>query len=245
MKKMIIALFTLLPAFAMAAGGEGLKLDKAHYDLTDKVSLQRGATTFMNYCFGCHSTQYQRYNRVAQDLGIPEDLMRENLIFTGAKSGELMKNAVAEKEAAKWFGAPPPDLTLVARVRGADWIYTYLRSFYVDPSRPFGVNNLVFPAVGMPHVLEPLQGTPRLHYATEVVNGEEVKVPHSIVSDGNGELSTEEYDQTVLDLVNFLVYSGEPVQLERERMGFWVLGFIVIFFIFTVLLKKEYWRDVH
>lgn len=245
MKKMIIAVLALLPTLALAAGGENIKLDKAHYDLTDKASLQRGATTFMNYCSGCHSTQYQRYNRVAEDLGIPEEIMRENLIFNGAKIGDLMKSSVSEKDAAKWFGAAPPDLTLVARVRGADWIYTYLRSFYVDPTRPFGVNNLVFPSVGMPHVLEPLQGTPRLHYSTEVISGEEVKVPHSVVSDGNGELSNEEYDQTVLDLVNFLVYSGEPVQLERERMGFWVLGFIVIFFIFTVLLKKEYWRDVH
>lgn len=244
MKKMIIAMLALLPSLVMASG-DAVKLDKAAYDLTDKASLQRGLTTFMNYCFGCHSTQYQRYNRVAEDLGIPEDLMKENLIFNGAKMGDLMKNAVSDKEAGKWFGAPPPDLTLVARVRGADWLYTYLHSFYVDPSRPTGVNNLLFPAVAMPHVLEPLQGTPRLHYATEVVNGEEVKVPHSIVSDGNGELSPEEYDQTVLDLVNFLVYSGEPVQLERERLGFWVLGFIVIFFILTVLLKKEYWRDVH
>ncbi|MDX7900934.1 cytochrome c1 [Aeromonas rivipollensis] len=244
MKRIIFAVLTLLPSLVLAAGS-GFPLDKAEYDLSDKASLQRGAATFMNYCAGCHSTQYQRYNRVAADIGIPEELMRENLVFTGAKIGDLMKSAMSEKDAARWFGAPPPDLTLVARVRGADWIYTYLRAFYVDETRPFGVNNAVFPSVGMPHVLEPLQGTPRAEFGTHEVDGQPVQQVVSIKSDGNGEMNNEEYDQTVLDLVNFLVYSAEPVQQERERMGFWVLGFIAIFFIFTVLLKKEFWRDVH
>ncbi|MGE6289483.1 cytochrome c1 [Aeromonas media] len=244
MKRIIFAVLALLPGLVLAAGG-GFPLDKAEYDLSDKASLQRGAATFMNYCAGCHSTQYQRYNRVAADIGIPEELMRENLVFTGAKIGDLMKSAMSEKDAARWFGAPPPDLTLVARVRGADWIYTYLRSFYVDETRPFGVNNAVFPSVGMPHVLEPLQGTPRAKFETHTLDGVDMQQVVSIKSDGNGEMNNEEYDQTVLDLVNFLVYSAEPVQQERERMGFWVLGFIAIFFIFTVLLKKEFWRDVH
>lgn len=244
MKRIIFAVLALLPGLVLAAGG-GFPLDKAEYDLSDKASLQRGAATFMNYCAGCHSTQYQRYNRVAADIGIPDDLMKENLVFTGAKIGDLMKSAMSEKDAARWFGAPPPDLTLVARVRGADWIYTYLRSFYVDETRPFGVNNAVFPSVGMPHVLEPLQGTPRAEFKTHTLDGVEMQQVVSIKSDGNGEMNNEEYDQTVLDLVNFLVYSAEPVQQERERMGFWVLGFIAIFFIFTVLLKKEFWRDVH
>ena len=244
MKRIIFAVLALLPGLVLAAGG-GFPLDKAEYDLSDKASLQRGAATFMNYCAGCHSTQYQRYNRVAADIGIPEELMKEHLVFTGAKIGDLMKSAMSEKDAARWFGAPPPDLTLVARVRGADWIYTYLRSFYVDETRPFGVNNSVFPSVGMPHVLEPLQGTPRAEFETHTLDGVEMQQVVSIKSDGNGEMNNEEYDQTVLDLVNFLVYSAEPVQQERERMGFWVLGFIAIFFIFTVLLKKEFWRDVH
>ncbi|MFQ2449533.1 cytochrome c1 [Aeromonas caviae] len=244
MKRIIFAVLALLPGLVLASGG-GFPLDKAEYDLSDKASLQRGAATFMNYCAGCHSTQYQRYNRVAADIGIPDDLMKENLVFTGAKIGDLMKSAMSEKDAARWFGAPPPDLTLVARVRGADWIYTYLRSFYVDETRPFGVNNAVFPSVGMPHVLEPLQGTPRAEFETHTLDGVEMQQVVSIKSAGNGEMNNEEYDQTVLDLVNFLVYSAEPVQQERERMGFWVLGFIAIFFIFTVLLKKEFWRDVH
>ncbi|MBR9857034.1 MAG: cytochrome c1 [Gammaproteobacteria bacterium] len=244
MKKLIIAVFAFLPALAMAAGGN-VHLDKADYDLSDKASLQNGAKLFMNYCSGCHSTQYQRYNRVAEDLGIPEDIMQANLNFTGAGIGELMENAIPDKDAANWFGAPPPDLTLVARVRGADWLYTYLRSFYKDDSRPFGVNNLVFPSVGMPHVLEPLQGSAILKTEMHTVDGHEVATPVGIESEGNGELTTEEYDNAVLDIVNFLVYSGEPMKLERQRMGYWVLGFLVIFFIFAYMLKKEYWRDVH
>ncbi|MBY7974075.1 cytochrome c1 [Vibrio fluvialis] len=245
MKKWIVILFAMLPSLAMAAGGN-VHLDKAGNDLSDTASLQRGAKLFMNYCFGCHSTQYQRYERVAADLGIPADLMKENLIFNPqTKIGELMENAIPDKSAAKWFGAPPPDLTLVARVRGVDWLYTYLRSFYADPSRPFGVNNIVFPSVGMPHVLEELQGTPEPVFGSHMVDGEEVKAVVATKSQGNGELSTGEYDQAVRDLVNFLEYSGEPVKLERQAMGWWVMAFLVLLTIVVVALKKEYWRDVH
>ncbi len=245
MKKWIVILFAMLPSFAMAAGAN-VPLDKANNDLTDKASLQNGAKMFMNYCFGCHSTQYQRYERVANDLEIPVDLMKENLIFDPeAKIGSLIVNAMPAEQAASWFGAPPPDLTLVARVRGADWLYTYLRTFYEDPSRPFGVNNIVFPSVGMPHVLEELQGIPTPIYATHIVDGEEVEVVVGTETDGSGELSTGEYDDAVRDLVNFLVYSGDPVKLERHAMGWWVMAFLVLFTIIVVLLKKEYWRDVH
>ena len=245
MKKWIVILFAMLPSLAMAAGAN-VPLDKANNDLTDKASLQNGAKMFMNYCFGCHSTQYQRYERVANDLEIPVDLMKENLIFDPeAKIGSLMVNAMPAEQAASWFGAPPPDLTLVARVRGADWLYTYLRTFYEDPSRPFGVNNIVFPSVGMPHVLEELQGIPTPIYATHIVDGEEVEVVVGTETDGSGELSTGEYDDAVRDLVNFLVYSGDPVKLERHAMGWWVMAFLVLFTIIVVLLKKEYWRDVH
>jgi len=154
MKKLIIALVTLLPALALAAGG-GAPTLKAPIDPTDQASLQNGAKLFMNYCFGCHDTQYQRYNRVAKDLGIPEDLMKENLIFTGAKIGELMLNSTTDQQASKWFGQTPPDLTLITRSRGTDWVYTYLKSFYVDQERPFGVNNPLLPGVGMPCVTKP------------------------------------------------------------------------------------------
>ncbi|KLV06203.1 cytochrome C [Photobacterium aquae] len=245
MKKLIVILFSLLPALAMAAG-PSVPLDAANNDLSDKASLQRGAQIFMNYCFACHATQYQRYGRVAEDLGIPDDLMKEYLIFDpNAKIGDLMVNAIPADYAAASFGAPAPDLTMVARVRGSDWLYTYLRSFYADPTRPFGVNNIVFPSVGMPHVLEELQGVPSKVYETRLVDGVEIEEYVGIRSDGTGELNDEEYDEAVRDLVNFLEYSAEPMKLERQRLGYWVMGFIVVFFVLTLLLKKEYWRDVH
>lgn len=244
MKKLMIALMALLPALAFAAGGN-VPLDKANYDLSDKASLQNGAKLFMNYCLACHSTGYQRYQRVANDLDIPEELMQENLIFTDSKIGELMVNSMDKKDAAKWFGTAPPDLTLEARLRGADWIYTYLRSFYRDDSRPFAVNNTLFPDVAMPHVLEELQGIPTAVYETTTVDGVEHKKIISLESNEQGEMSSDEYDKAVLDLVNFMVYSGEPNKLERESMGFWVIGFLLILFVLSYLLKKEYWRDVH
>ncbi|MGI2092942.1 cytochrome c1 [Shewanella oncorhynchi] len=232
MKKLLIALVTLLPTLAMAASGHKIHLEDANVDLHDKASLERGVDLFQHYCSGCHSTQYQRYERVATDIGISADDMRNKYMFTDAKIGELMQNAIPPKDAAKWFGATPPDLTLVARVRGEDWVYSYLKGFYKDPSRPFGVNNTVFPSVGMPHVLEELQGTPvKQEDGTIVVTG--------------GKFNAEEYDQAVRDITGFLVYSAEPVKLERQAMGWWVLGFLFIFFIVAYLLKKEYWKDVH
>ena len=244
MKKLILVLAFLLPNAVFAAGG-GVHLDTANYDLTDKASLQNGAKLFQNYCLGCHQMQYQRYQRAFEDLGIPVELGQENLQFTGEKPGEYIKNGMPADAAAKWFGAPPPDLTLVARVRGADWLYTYLRTFYVDESRPFGVNNLVFPEVGMPHVLQELQGVPRKTTEEHMVDGEMVERYVGIKSDGTGELSPEEYDSAVLDLVNYLVYTGEPSRLESESIGRWVIIFLLVFFVLIYLLKKDYWRDVH
>ncbi|ABV88847.1 MULTISPECIES: cytochrome c1 [Shewanella] len=231
MKKLLIALVALVPTLAIAAGG-GAPLEKANIDLNDKESLQRGLDLFQNNCAGCHSTQYQRYERVATDLGIPLDEMRIKYLPEGAKIGELMENAIPDADAAKWFGASPPDLTLVARVRGEDWIYSYLHGFYKDESRPFGVNNTIFPLVGMPHVLEGLQGLP-------------IKQEDGTLVATGGALSAEEYDQVVRDITGFLVYSGDPVKLERETLGWWVMGFLFIFFIVAYLLKKEYWKDVH
>ncbi|MEP0357760.1 MAG: cytochrome c1 [Paraglaciecola sp.] len=244
MKKIVFVLSLLISFGTLAAGG-GAHLDKAEYDLTDKASLQNGAKLFMNYCLGCHQTQYQRYQRTFEDLAIPLDLGQEYLQFTGEKPGEHIKNAMPSESGAKWFGAPPPDLTLVARVRGADWIYTYLRTFYVDESRPFGVNNLVFPEVGMPHVLQELQGVPRIATEEALVDGEMVERHVGIKTDGSGELNTAEYDAAVLDLVNYLVYTGEPSRLESESIGRWVIIFLLVLFVLIYLLKKEYWRDVH
>ncbi|MCQ8850009.1 cytochrome c1 [Alteromonas stellipolaris] len=244
MKKLMCFLAFFLPGVALAAGGS-VHLDKAPIDLTDKASLQRGAQLFMNYCLGCHSMKYQRYQRTFADLGIPDELGQENLQFTGEKVADYITRAMPEDAAAGWFGAAPPDLTLVARVRGEDWIYTYLRSFYVDESRPFGVNNKVFPEVGMPHVLQPLQGTPTEMHEEVMVDGEMVEQYVGIKSDGTGSMSPDEYDQAVADIVNFLEYTGEPAKLESHRIGKWVLIFIAVLFVFVYLLKKEYWREVH
>ena len=245
MKKLLLIISLLVPGLALAAGGSNVPLDEANYDLTDKASLQNGAKIFQNYCLGCHQMQYQRYQRAFDDLGIPYEIGQENLQFTGEKVGDHIKSAIPAESAATWFGAPPPDLTLVARVRGADWLYTYLRTFYVDESKTFGVNNVVFPDVGMPHVLQELQGVPTKTFEEQMVDGEMVERYVGIKSDGSGELSPEEYDQAVLDLVNYLVYTGEPSRLQSEKLGRWVLAFILVLFVFVYLLKKDYWRDVH
>ncbi|SDI41712.1 ubiquinol-cytochrome c reductase cytochrome c1 subunit [Ferrimonas sediminum] len=231
MKKVIAVLMACLPALVFAAGGNNEHVVSANIDLTDKASLKRGAQAFMDNCSGCHSLQYQRYQRIADDLEMTEEEV-SNLILSDVKVGEQIKSAMSSDNGATWFGAPPPDLTLEARLKSPDWIYSYLKSFYVDESRPFGVNNLVFPAVGMPHVLEGLQGTPVL------------QEDGTIVASG-GQMNAEEYDQYVLDITNFLTYTGEPVKLERERIGKWVLAFLAFFFVIAFFLKKEYWRDVH
>ncbi len=232
MKKILIAVLTLIPALSWANAG-GQHLEKSGNDLTDKASLQRGFKAFNNYCLGCHQLQYQRYNRTFKDLGIDEEEGVKNWMYTGEKAGDHITNNLPQQQAAKWFGKVPPDLTLEARLRSPDWIYTYLKSFYADETRPFGVNNKVFKDVGMPHVLQNLQG---IQTIDEHGNLSEPK---------GGTMSPEEYDQFVRDLTNFLEYVGEPGKLERERLGYWVIGFLVIFFILSYFLKKEYWRDVH
>jgi ubiquinol-cytochrome c reductase cytochrome c1 subunit len=244
MKKLIVGLFVLLPMLAMAAG-PSVPLMKAGNDLTDNASLQRGAKLFMNYCLACHQMQYQRYERTFRDIGIPTAIGEEQLIFDGSKVGSHIKNAMDIDDAAKWFGAPPPDLTLISRVKSPDYIYTYLKSFYKDDSRPFGVNNVVFPSVGMPHVLQELQGVSTAITEEVEENGHTVTKIIGTVSDGSGEMSDDEYDQAARDLTNFFEYVGEPSRLESKALGIKVLGFLFILFILAFLLKKEYWRDVH
>ena len=244
MKNLFSVMALVASSWAMAAG-PAVPLDKAPIDLTDKASLQNGAKLFQNYCLGCHQMQYQRYSRTFRDLAIPEDVGMANLMFTGEKVGDHITNNMSAKDGEKWFGATPPDLTNVARVRGPDWLYTYLRSFYADPARPFGVNNDVFPMVGMPHVLQELQGLPYKAYETRLVDGESKQVYVGIKTDGSGELSAEEYDRAVADLVNYLEYVGEPTKLESRELGVKVMVFLLIFFVLAYLLKKEYWRDVH
>ena len=247
----------LLAAPLAVAASEGIKLDRLPADVNplDPVSLQRGAQVYVNYCLGCHSLAYMRYNRL-QQLGLTEQQIRDNLIFTGAKVGELMKIAVDPKESREWFGTPPPDLTVIARARssgagsGADWLYSYLRGFYRDPSRPNGWNNTVFQNVAMPHVLWQLQGEQVL--ATEVQSiprgskgdAEKYEV-QKLVLEKPGSMKPAEYDRMVGDLVNFLVYVGEPSRQSRVELGIYVLMFLGVLFVLAYLLKKEYWKDVH
>lgn len=247
MKKQLLAILLLVsPAFALAAGGGGVHLDKANIDLSNKESLQRGAKTFVNYCMSCHSAKYQRYNRLARDLQISEEAVMENLMFTGEQIGDHMDVAMSKADGKKYFGAAPPDLTLVARVRGVDWLYTYLRTFYLDDSRPFGVNNMVFANVGMPHMLWDLQGWQKPVYETEVdAEGKEHQKVVGVELVEQGTQSPAEYDRTVRDLVNFLAYMGEPVKLERQSLGIKVLLYLFVLFILAYLLKKEFWKDIH
>lgn len=243
-------LFTLMLVSAGAfAAGEEVKLDRAPIDGHDLISLQRGAQVFVNYCLGCHSANYMRYNRL-QDLGLNEQQIRDNLIFTDTKVGDLMKIAMDPKESKTWFGTPPPDLTVIARARsslagsGADWVYTYLRSFYRDSSRPTGWNNVVFPSVAMPHVLWQLQGEQVLKEEKAPGPGY-MRTERKLVVDKPGTMTPIEYDQMVADLVNYMAYMAEPAQHSRKIIGIYVLMFLGLLFVFAFLLKKEYWKDVH
>jgi ubiquinol-cytochrome c reductase cytochrome c1 subunit len=245
MKKLMIAfLLAMAPMLGMASGS--VHLDDADIDISDMESLQRGAKYFMNYCLSCHSAKFQRYNRMAKDLGLTEQELKENLMFTTDRIGDTMNVAMDPDVAEKWFGVTPPDLSVTARSRGVDWIYTYLRSFYVDKSRKFGVNNTVFKDVGMPHVLWQLQGEQKAVFRTEQdASGGDIEVFDHFEPATSGTLSAEEYDQVVRDLTAFMSYIGEPVQLKRKQLGKWVLLFLAVFFVLSYLLKKEYWKDIH
>lgn len=245
-KKLFAAVvLSVIPALAGAAGGHGA-LQHAGNDLSDKASLQRGARLFVNYCLSCHSAAFMRYNRMGKDLGLTDDQVKENLMFASDKIGETMQIAMRSNDAREWFGAVPPDLSLIARSRGTDWLYTYLLSFYDDPTRPWGVNNLVFPQVGMPHVLWDLQGRQAPVYTeTKGADGGTVRAIERLQVVSDGKLSEAEYQQAARDLVNFLEYTAEPVKLERQQLGVWVLAFLAVFFVLAYALKKEYWKDIH
>jgi ubiquinol-cytochrome c reductase cytochrome c1 subunit len=237
MKKLLIALL-FAPLAALAAGGE-LHLDKAPNVQGDKAALQNGAKLFVNYCLNCHGASFVRYQKLTE-LGLSEQEVKDNLMFTSDKIGEPMRVAIRPAEAKAWLGATPPDLTLEARARaseagsGADWIYTYLRGFYKDDTRPTGWNNVVFDKVGMPHVLWELQGTQVLNPQTHEL---ELAVP--------GQMTAAEYDKQVADLVGFIVWMGEPGVSFRKQLGIGVLAFLAVLFVLAYALKKEYWKDVH
>jgi len=239
MKKFIYALLLLLPLNTLAS--EGVTLQKVNIDLEDFASIQKGAKHYVTYCLGCHSAKYMRYKRIAMDLDIDEDLFLAEVAPEGANIYDPMLTAMNEHDSKKWFGVNPPDLSLIARVRGANWLYTYLKGFYTDKSKPLGVNNTVFKDVGMPNMLWQLQGEQTA--VMEKVHGEEVISYLKIEKEGS--LSRQQFDQLVSELVHFLVYVGEPVQLERQRLGKYVLLFLLMFGVIAYLLKKEYWKDIH
>ncbi len=254
MKKFIASVMFALSASVLVSGVAvanegGVPLEKANINVHDQASLQVGAKYFANYCMGCHSLGFSRYNRVAKDLGLTDAQVAKNLIFTRTageptKAGELMKNAISQKDSAEWFGAPPPDLSLEGRLRGPDWIYTYLKSFYLDPSRPMGVNNVVFHNVGMPHVLWELQGFQEQE-CTKEGEGENAPEHCELKMVKPGKMSPAEYDKVARDITAFLTYVGEPAQLNRKSYGVFTLLFLGLFAILAYFLKKEYWKDVH
>lgn len=228
------------------AAEHGSALQLARNDVANVASLQRGARNFMNYCSGCHSAKYVRYSRLAKDLSLTEKQVSDNLMFSGERIHDTIKVAMRPEDAKNWFGQTPPDLSLIARSRGPDYIYSFLKSFYLDPSRPTGTNNLILPGTAMPHVLWELQGLQRAVYDGQ--SDPEHNAVHKKFKEfelaKQGSLSPQEYDQFVRDTVNFLDYIGEPMQLERRNLGMRVLAFLVVFFLFAYFLKKEFWKDV-
>ena len=237
----LVALFAVMLAFTAAHGASEIELEPANNNIADVASLQRGAKYFVNYCLGCHSAKYVRYNRLAADLQLSEDQLIENIMFTGEQPFDTMDIAMRPQDAVRWFGIAPPDLSLIARSRGTDYIYTFLRSFYADPSSPTGADNLVLPGTAMPHVLWELQGIQAPVYApdersTEVFERFEVLRP--------GNLSETDFNRVVRDIANFLDYIGEPMQRERQALGIRVIAFLLVFLLIAYLLKKEIWKDV-
>ena len=249
MKKLhrsLIGLFAgLMLAGGLQAAETGVHLEQSGVDLTDTGSLQRGAKYYMNYCAGCHSLKYQRYSRIGEDLGLTEDEVKQNLIFKeGTQIGETINTGMDAKLGEQFFGKAPPDLSVISRVRGDDWIYTYLKSFYLDDSRPLGWNNTVFPNASMPNPLWELQGLQHAEFgpvdpATGERHVEGLKVAQA------GRQSAQEFDQTARDITNFLEYVGEPAALKRQSVGVWVILFLAALTFLAYLLKQEYWKDVH
>ncbi|MES2354540.1 MAG: cytochrome c1 [Pseudomonadota bacterium] len=243
LRKAFLLLLVTTPLLAFASGGE-VKLESAPINPNDRISLQRGARTFVNYCMGCHSAAYMRYSRLT-DLGLTEQQIKENLVLTGSKVGDTMTIAMQKGNAKEWFGAAPPDLSVIARSRGADWLYTYLRTFYKDDSRPTGWNNLAFDKVGMPHVLWQLQGIQVLKASEkENAHGHNKASSPALELVTPGQLSPKDYDLLVADLVNYLAYMGEPAKAARTQLGIIVLFFLTFMFALLLLLKQEYWKDV-
>jgi ubiquinol-cytochrome c reductase cytochrome c1 subunit len=246
MKKVLFLLTILVaPAMGFASAGGG-NLDHVEVSLKDKLSLQNGAKLFVNYCVSCHSANYMRYNRMAADLEIPEDLVVDQMILNGGKIGDPMTTTMSKEDGEAWFGVAPPDLSLIGKLRDPNWLYSYLRGFYPDASTASGWNNKVFPNVAMPHALAGLQGFQKPVYKTET---DDHGVEHTTIDSfeliSEGSMTVEEFDGAMKDLTNFLYYMGEPARMVRIGWGIWTLLFLFVFGVMAYMLKKEYWRDVH
>lgn len=237
----LFAASLLLSATALAS--EGGNLQQSGTDLDDRASLQRGAALYMNYCSGCHSLKYVRYARISEDLGLTEAQVMQNLNFTGGKFGDHVISAMTPAMGQAAFGKAPPDLSLIARVRGPDWIYTYLKSFYVDESRPVGWNNTLFPNVSMPNPLWQQQGIQQPKYGPKDAAGDAPVEGFTLSQPGNQ--TPQQFDRTARDIAAFLEYAGEPAALKRKHIGVWTVLFLAFFAFLAMLLKKEFWRDVH
>ena len=260
---LLAALVVAVAGAAFASGGKDIRMEPAPIDRLDRASQQRGARTFVNYCLNCHTAKYMRYNRLT-DLGLTEAQIRDNLMFATDKIGETMTIAMQPADAKAWFGAPPPDLSVEARVRGVEWLYNYFLGFYRDEETTSGWNNLLFPNVGMPHVLAELAGTNRLvtmefkeheeaQAAALAAKGIVVLAPgrkhtfvvETLVVDTPGALAPVQYRQMVADLVNYLDYMSEPTKNKRVSLGLIVLLYLIVLFVFAYWMKREYWKDVH
>jgi ubiquinol-cytochrome c reductase cytochrome c1 subunit len=240
-RNVVIAFVLGVALTGTAAAQHEPELDEANNNIANTASLQRGAKYFVNYCLGCHSAKYVRYNRLGQDLQLSDQQLIDNLMFTGERPFDTMANAMRPEDSARWFGITPPDLSLIARSRGTDYIYTFLRSFYIDPTSPTGVDNIVLPGTAMPHVLWQLQGTQRAVF-TKDEHGAEVFERFELARPG--ELGVGEFDDVARDIVNFLDYIGEPIKRERQQLGIRVIGFLLVFLLIAYMLKKEIWKDV-
>ncbi len=271
LKGLAVAFSCLAGALVHAATDSSWEMEPMKPDLDDVASLQRGLALYANFCIGCHSLQYQRYERTANDLGdIPEDLMLDNIIFSGQAIGDYMTTSMSQEDAKVWFGMAPPDLTMVTRVRSPKWVYNFLKTFYRDDSRPYGVNNKVFPNVGMPHVLLHLQGiTEEVCYGYQSIDvvdrlleldaaaadgitesldrmqGREPNCPEIRTLPGSGLYDEEQFDQAAFDLANFLHYVSDPTRQERKALGTYVLAFLFILLVLAYFLNREYWKDIH
>ena len=244
MLRSLAAALTLFVAAESFASGGGAELEPANIDPGNTASLQRGARNFMNYCAGCHSAQYVRYNTIGKDLELSEEQLVDNLMFNAEKTFETIQASMPVEDAARWYGVAPPDLSLIARARGADHIYNFLTGFYLDPDSPTGVDNLVLEGTSMPHVLWELQGYQRAVFSEHTEDGVTTRTFDGFEHATSGMLGEEDFDEFVRDTVNFLAYIAEPIRSDRRKLGVWVLMYLIVFLVIAAMLKKQIWKDV-